>query len=217
MKILMKGKVETVSLDRAKSAHFECESETGTTTKRKTQLKTTNSKTTEIVQGTRKYQTRSSSTLTKRSDRTRVKSKTNAQTQSAATKIGKSLVITPQHQALRVNLPRQLPPYVAPHSRTPIVSRANGSDGGLRAYSRVPLHLPGKTPDTTDTPKTPDARNNSNIADSDKILSYTTVEQTTIERKIHTPARFVQMIHAIVSPNDIYGATNSPYRNNHNL
>ena len=28
MKILMKGKVETVSLDRVKSAHFECEPET---------------------------------------------------------------------------------------------------------------------------------------------------------------------------------------------
>ena len=34
MKILMNGKVETVSLDRVKSAHFECEPETGTATKR---------------------------------------------------------------------------------------------------------------------------------------------------------------------------------------
>ena len=30
MKILMKGKVETVSVDRVKPAHFECEPETGT-------------------------------------------------------------------------------------------------------------------------------------------------------------------------------------------
>ena len=52
MKILMKGKVETVSLDRVKPAHFECEPETGTATKRKTQSKTTNSKTAEIVRGT---------------------------------------------------------------------------------------------------------------------------------------------------------------------
>ena len=38
MKILMKGKVETVSLDRVKPAHLESEPETGTETQRKTQL-----------------------------------------------------------------------------------------------------------------------------------------------------------------------------------
>ena len=35
MKILVKGKVETVSLDRVKPAHMECEPTTGTTTQRK--------------------------------------------------------------------------------------------------------------------------------------------------------------------------------------
>ena len=42
MKILIKGKVETVSLDRVKPAHLESESETGTETKRKTQIKPKN-------------------------------------------------------------------------------------------------------------------------------------------------------------------------------
>ena len=217
MKILIKGKVKTVSVDQVKPAHFECEPETGTATKRKTQLKTTNSKTTGIVRGTRKDQVRSSSTHTQKSDRTRVKLTKNIQTQSAATKIGKSSTTTPQHQAHRVNLPRQLSPYVAPHSRTAAVSHANGSDGGLQTYSCVPLHLRGQTPNTPDTPKIPDVRNNSNIADSDKIVSDTTMKQTRVGQKIHTPARFVQMVHAIVAPNDIYGGTNCPYRNNHNL
>ena len=36
MKILVKGKVETVSLDRVKPAHLECEPTTGTTIQRKT-------------------------------------------------------------------------------------------------------------------------------------------------------------------------------------
>ena len=36
MKILVKGKVETVSLDRVKPADMECEPTTGTTTQRKT-------------------------------------------------------------------------------------------------------------------------------------------------------------------------------------
>ena len=54
MKILIKGKVETVSVAQVKPAHFECEPETGTATKRKMQSKTTNSKTTEIVHRTQK-------------------------------------------------------------------------------------------------------------------------------------------------------------------
>ena len=54
MKILMKGRVETVSVDRAKPAHFHCESETGTAIKRKMQSKTTNSKNAEIVCRARK-------------------------------------------------------------------------------------------------------------------------------------------------------------------
>ena len=170
MKILIKGKVETVSVDRVKPAHFECEPETGTAAKRKTQSKTTNSKATGIVRGTRKDQVKSSSTLTQKSDRTRVKLTKNTQTQSAAIKIGKSSATTPQHQAHRVNLPRQLTPYVAPHSRTPAVSRANGSDGGLRTYSRVPLHLRGRAPNTPNIPKIADVKNNPNIVDSDKII-----------------------------------------------
>ena len=46
MKILVKGKVETVSLDRVKPAHLECEPTTGTTIQRKTPNKPQSSKTT---------------------------------------------------------------------------------------------------------------------------------------------------------------------------
>ena len=207
MKILIKGKVETVSLDRVKPAHFECEPATGTATQHKKQSKTTNSKTTEIVRGSRKDQNRSSSTLTQKSDRTRVQSKKNTQTQSAAAKIGKNLAT--QHQAHRVNLPKQFTPYVAPHSRTPNVYRANVRDGGLSMYSRVPLYLRGKTPHTTDKPKTSNVRNNSDIPDSDKMISDANVKQTRVGQKIHTLAQFVQMVHAIVAPNDIYGGTST--------
>ena len=96
---------------------------------------------------------------------------------------------------------------------------ANGSDGGLRTYSRVGLllHLRGQTSTTPDTPKILGVRNKWNIADSEKIISYTTVKHTRVGQKIHTPARFVQMVHAIVAPNDIYGGTNCPYRNKPNL
>ena len=191
MKILIKGKVETVSLDRVKPALLECEPETGKVTQSKTQLRTMNSKITEIVRGIPKDQIKPSSALTQNSDRKRAKSTANTQTRF---KIGKNLATTPQHQAHRVNLPKQFTPYLAPHSRIPVVFRANGSSGGLRTYSRVPLHLRGKTPNTTDTTKTSNVRNNSNIADGDKIVPDATVKQTRAGQKIHTLARFVLMV-----------------------
>ena len=141
----------------------------------------------------------------------------NIQTQSNEGKIGKNLATTSQLQAHRVNLLTQFTPYVAPHTRVPAVSRANGSSGGLRTYSRVPLHLRGQTPNSTDTTKTPNVKNNSNIADGDKFVPDATVKQTRVGRKIHTPARFVQIVHALVAPNDIHGGTNFMNRNNHNL
>ena len=96
-----------------------------------------------------KDQKKTSSALTQNSDRKRDKSTANTQTRSDAVKIGKNLATTPQHQANKVNLPKQFTPYVAPHSRT--------------------------------------------------------------------PAPFMQMVHALVAPNDIYGGTNYTNRNNHNL
>ena len=121
------------------------------------------------------------------------------------------MATAPQQKAKRVKLPKQFKPYVAPHSRTPAVSRASGNDGGLQTYSRVPLHLRGQTSHTTDTLKQSNVRNNSNIADSDKIIADATVKKTRVGRTIQTPARFVQMVHAIVAPNDIYGGTNRTY------
>ena len=187
---------------------MECEPDTGTVTQRKTQPKKTNSKTTEIVRRVPKDQNKPSSALTQNSDRNRDKLTVNTQTRSDAVKIGKNLTTTPQHQAHKVILPKKFTPYVAPHSQTPAVSHANGSSGGLRAYSRVPLHLLGKTPNTTDTTKTSNVRNNLNNANGDKIVPDPTVKQTVVRQKIHTPARFVQMVHALVAPNDIYGETN---------
>ena len=211
MKILIKGKVETVSLDRVEPAYFECEPATGTAKQRTTQPQKTSLKTTGITRGNPQVPLTPSSTHTQMSNRTSVKPTT---TQSTATKNGTNLATAPQQKAKRVKLPKQFKPYVAPHSRTPAVSRANGNDGGLRTYSRVPLHLRGKNSHTTDTLKQSNVRNDSNIAYSDKIIADATVKKTRVGRTIQTPARFVQMVHAIVAPNDIYGGTNRTYRSN---
>ena len=120
---------------------------------------------------------------------------------------GTDLATTSQHNANRVN------------SRIPTVSSANGSAGGLRTYSRIglPLHLRVKTPNSNETIKPPNVQNNSNIAKGDQIVPDATVKQTRVGRKFQTPAPFVQMVHALVVPNDIYCGTSRTSRNNHNL
>ena len=93
---------------------------------------------------------------------------------------GTNLAITSQHNANRVNLPKQFTPYVAPHSRAPAVSRAKGSGGGLQTYSRVPLHLRDKTPNSNEMTKPPNDKNNSNIAHGDQIVPDATAKQTRV-------------------------------------
>ena len=188
MKILMKGKVETVSLDRVKPAHLECEPTTGPKTQRTTPNKKQRSKTTRIASGNPQDPSRPSSANTQTSS---VK-----KTQSTAVRSSAKLATVPQQPDDKVKLPKKGKAYVAPHSRAPAVSRANGNRGGLQTYSRIPLHLRGKTPGAADA-----------------VIDSNTRIQVRVGRTIQTPAWFVQMVHAIVAPNDIYGGTNRTYRN----
>ena len=97
------------------------------------------------------------------------------------------------------------------------MSRANGDGGGLQTYSRIPLHLRGKSPGAADAVNDSNIGNGLIIADRDKISTDASVRKTRVGRTIQTPARFVQMVHAIVAPNDIYGGTNRTYRNYNNF
>ena len=136
MKILMKGKVETVSLDRVKPAHLRCEPTTGTKTQRTTPNKQQSSKTTRISSGNPKDPPRPSSANTQTSNRTSVK-----KTQSTAVRSSTKLATVPQQLDDQVKMSNKDKTYIALHSRAPAVSRANGNGGGLRTYSRIPLHL----------------------------------------------------------------------------
>ena len=211
-KILLKGKVETVSLDRVKPAHLECEPTTGPTTQRTMPTKKQSSKTTRIASGNPQDPSRPSSANTQTSIRTSVK-----QTQSTAVRNSTKGATVPQQPAYKVELPNKGKSYVAPHSQAPAVSRANGDGGGLRTYSRIPLHLRGKTPGSAYAVKDSNTGNSLNIANRDKISTDATVRKTKVGRTIQTPARFVQMVHTIVAPNDIYGGTNRTYRNYDNF
>ena len=211
MKILMKGKVETVSLNQVKPAHLECEPTTGPKTQRTTPNKKQSSKTTRIASGNPQDPSRPTSANTQTSNRTSVK-----KTQSTAVRSSTKLATVPQQLEDKVKLPNKGKAYVAPHLRAPAVSHANGNGSGLRTYSRIPLHLRGKTPGAADTVIDSNTRNLSNIVNRDKISTDATVRKTRVGRIIQTPARFVQMVHAIVAPNDIYGGPNRMYRyNNH--
>ena len=208
MKILVKGKVETVSLDRVKPAHLECEPTTGTTIQRKTPSKPRRSTATRTSSRNPQGPPRTGSADTSTSNGTRVKTK-----KSTAVRSSQKSATVPKQINVKVNLSNRDNTYVALHSRAPTVSRANGNGGGLRTYSRIPLHLRGKTPGAADA-----------VIDSTKSNHATTLiakkfrptkqREKRVGRIIQTPARFVQMVHAIVAPNDIYGGPNRIHRIN---
>ena len=182
---------------RVKPAYLECEATTGPTTQCTTPTKKQSLKTTRIASGNPQDPSRLISANTQTFNSTK-------------------LANVPQQPADKVKLPNKGKSYVAPHSRAPAVSRTNGDGGRLRTYSRIPLHLRSKTPGSADAVKDSNTGNSSNIANRNKILDAT-VRKTRVGRTIQTPARFVQMVHAIVAPNDIYGGTNRTYRNYDNF
>ena len=138
MKILVKGKVETVSLDRVKPAHLECEPTTGTTKQLKRPSKPRRSTATRTSSRNPQGPPRPGSADTRTSNGTRVKTK-----KSTAVRSSQKSATVPKQIDVKVNLSNRDNTYVAPHSRAPAVSRANGNGGGLRTYSRIPLHLRG--------------------------------------------------------------------------
>ena len=167
------------------------------------------SKTTRISSGNPQDPHRPSSANTQTSNRTSVK-----KTHSTAVRSSTKLATVPQQLDDKVKLSNKDKTYIAPHSRAPAVSRAHGNGGGLRTYLRIPLHLQGETLGAADAVIDSNKINRSNIVNRNKISTDATVTKTRVGRKIQTPAWFVQMVHAIVAPNDIYGRPNRMYRNN---
>ena len=123
MQILIKGKVETVSLDRVKPAHLDDEPEIGAEKQCKTQNNTKNSKNTATARREPAHK--------QNSERRGAESKAKTQTRSVAVQNGTNLATTLQHNANRVNSPKQFTPYVARHSRTPAVSCTYRNSSGL--------------------------------------------------------------------------------------
>ena len=181
--------------------------ETGTTIQRKTPNKPKRSTATRTSNRNPQGPTRPGSADTPTSNGTSVKTK-----KSTAVRSSKKSATVPKQLDVKVNLSNRDNTYVAPHSRAPAVSRANGNGGGLQTYSRIPLHLRGETPGAADAVIDSTKSNHANIAYREKISTDQTVRKTRVGRIIRTPARFVQMVHAIVAPNDIYGGPKCMHR-----
>ena len=183
--------------------------ETGTSIQRTTLNKPQRSTATRTSSRNPQGPPRPGSADTPTSNGTRVNTK-----KSSAVRSSKKSATVPKQIDVKVNLSNKDNSYVAPHSRAPAVSRANGNSGGLRTYSRIPLHLRGKTSGAADAVIDSTKSKHANIANREKISTDQTVRKTRVGRIIQTPARFVQMVHAIVAPNDIYGGPNRIPQNN---
>ena len=177
MKILVKGKVETVLLDRVKPAHLECEPTTGTTIQCKTPSKPQRSTAARTSSRNPQGPPRTGSADTPTSNGTRVKTK-----KSTAVRSSQKSATVPKQIDVKVNLSNRDNTYVAPHYVDAVI-------------------------DSTKS-------NHANIANREKISTDQTVRKTRVGRIILTSAWFVQMVHAIVAPNDIYGGPNRMHRIN---
>ena len=93
--------------------------------------------------------------------------------------------------------------YKTSHARTAITSRANGRYEGIRTYSHIPLHLRKDVPIRTSQNTRTDNRSDSNADKNGRVTVNPPPIQTHVGRQIHTPARFVQLVHVVISPNDI--------------
>ena len=203
-KVLIKGKVETVTADRVKPAHIE-----RTPEDEQTRQSTAMSKTT-AIRPMAKILEPQTAMVGKRSTATSTPSESGACTKQTLN--GQSTVktkATDPEVSRRIEKPGEqlntkATSYKAPHVRNATTSCANRRYDGIRTYPRIPLHLRKDVPIQTQQNKRIGNHNESNTDHSRRVTINPPPIQTRVGRQIHTPARFVQLVHAIIAPNDIY-------------
>ena len=207
-KILIKGKVHTVTTDRLKPAHIEREPESDTTKQRQTQPTLPKAKKpAATAQKSQKIRARPSSAIAPQSDTTGARSGKTIAPRPPTAGVKKGTQIAPRSHATGARLPTVPTLYVAPHARKNIAPYHQGN--ASRTYSRVPLHQRQNASRNQKPTLRTDVQNGKNTADS----ITNNVTKTRVGRQIRTPARFVQLVHAILAPNDIYSKTRCTNRN----
>ena len=140
-KVLIKGKVETVTADRVKPGHIE-----RTPENEQTRQSTAISKPT-ALQPTAKIHEPQTAVVGKRSTTTSMPSKAgvcmkqNLNAQSTAKTKATIPEFNQQGEKPEEQLNTKATLYKAPHARNAMTSRANGRYKGIITYSRIPLHL----------------------------------------------------------------------------
>ena len=204
--MMIKFKFDTMTTDRVKPAHIKRKPEIDYTTQHKatpTSEPTASKPPAKIsvpwtaVVGAR-------TTTTPKPSRTGVDMKTNSHARST---VQTQENIPATYQRSDTTEAQSLKPpalYSAPHARTAILSRANGKNEGLQIYLSTSLHLRNDMPARVPQKTHADDRCDNNADQNGKVTANKTFRQTRVGRQIHTPARFVQLVHAVIAPNDIY-------------
>ena len=203
-KVLIKGKVATVTADRVKPAHIERTPE-NEQTRQSTAMSKTNGK-----RPTAKIHEPQTAVVGKRSTTTRtpfeagVCTKQNLNGQSTAMTKATVPEVDRRGEKPEEQSNTKATLYKAQQVRNTTTSRANGRYDGIRTYSRIPLHLRKDVPILTQQNKRIENRNESHTDNSRRVTINPLPTQTLVGRQIHTPARFVKLVQAVIAPNDIY-------------
>ena len=195
-KVLIKGKVETVTAERVKPAHIESTPKNEQTRQSTAMSKTTAKRPTAKIH---KPLRRTTSTLSEAGVCTKqnLNGQPTAKTKAAVPAVNQRGKKPVEKSNTKATI------YKAPHVRNATSSHANGYDG-IRTYSRNPLHLRKDVPIQTQQNKRIENRNESNTGNSRRVTINPPPIQTRVGRQIHTPARFVQLVYAVTAPNDKY-------------
>ena len=201
-KVLIKGKVETVTADRVKPAHIE-----RTPEEEQTRQSTAMSKTTAIRPMAKILEPQSAvvgkrSTATSTPSEAGVCTKQTLNGQSTLKTKATAPEVSRRGEKPGEQLNTKATLYKAPHVGNVTTSCANGRYDGI--YSRIPLHLRKDVPIQTQQNKRIGNHNESNTDHSRRVTINPPPIQTRLGRQIHTPGRFVQLVHAVIAPNDIY-------------
>ena len=157
----------------------------------------------------RKAQARSRSTTKSKSLPIGVNSEKSTNTQSSMLRVG-----TGPANSVRARLLNPPTLYKVPHTKTNIISHANRENGSFCKCFRISLHLRSDAIDPNPPYKRTDVGSSTNTANNGKATADKIVTKARVGRTIHTPARFVQLVHAVIAPNDIYGRASCTHRNN---
>ena len=202
--MVIKGNVETVTADRVKPAHIERTPEDEQTRQSSAMSKTTAIRPMAKIHEPQTSVVGKSSTATSTPSEAGVCTKqslnghSTVKTKATAPEVSRQGEKPVEQSKTKATL------YKAPHVGNATTFRTNGRYDGIRTYSQIPLHLRKDVLIQTQQNKRIENQNESNTDNIRRVTINPPPIQTRVGRQIHTLARIVQLVHAVIAPNDIY-------------